>query len=594
MDDKRLPRKLAAILYADVAGYSRLTGENEDVTHHTLRECLDRLSTTIESHEGSVVHYAGDAVLARFDAALDALSAAIDAQEKFSQCAEEDDRIAQLRFRIGVNLGDVIEDRGDIYGDGVNIAARLEALADAGGICVSESVRIAVGNKLSIGFESLGSQQVKNIAEPIVAYRVLIDGSTTQRAGATRADSKPSILVLPFVSKTSDADDLYLVEGITDEIRLGLCRFRGVVVIARGTSHKLKDQSIDPVEAASQVKADYVLEGSVRKAGNKVRVSTDLVRVSTGQQVWAERYDRTLEDLFEIQDEISQRIITKLIGRIEEDSRGDALRKGTENLTAYDCVLRGNHYFNDWRCSPENAQLAAEMYQRAIELDPEYAAAYTGLAAVHFHHFEKEWTDTPDESGDMSIQLARKAVELDPDDSFARLVLAIAYFKVKKNFELSNTQLQAAMELNPNQYWSYCFKCWFSTCEGDPEEGIQCGTEAIRRNPLLPDACLYSIGFAEYLSGRYEKAIEAYGRMSHPYAEDEACIAACYAQLGRLEEAAKAANEFRRLIALKTPNKDPATDLEKWKGYWLNIFPLKDQAALDHILDGIRKAGLIA
>ena len=174
MDEKRLPRKLAAILYADVAEYSRLTGENEDVTHHTLRECLDRLSTTIESHEGSVVHYAGDAVLARFDAALDALSAAIDAQEMFSECAREDARLAQLRFRIGVNLGDVIEDRGDIYGDGVNIAARLETLADPGGICVSESVRTAIGNKLSVGFDSLGQQQVKNIAEPIGAYRVLM------------------------------------------------------------------------------------------------------------------------------------------------------------------------------------------------------------------------------------------------------------------------------------------------------------------------------------------------------------------------------------------------------------------------------------
>ncbi|MDJ0958403.1 MAG: adenylate/guanylate cyclase domain-containing protein [Arenicellales bacterium] len=593
---ERLPRKLAAILYADVAGYSRMTGQDEDATHRSLRQRLDQLAETIESNGGFIVHYAGDAVLARFDAALDAVSAAIKAQELFNLTAMGENGGNEITFRMGINLGDVIEDQGDIYGDGVNIAARLETLADPGGVCISESVRTALGNKLPVDFESIGSQQVKNIAEPITAYRLLIGGAAkTIKAvnGASQTDRKPSILVVPFVSRTHDPEDGYLVDGITEEIRLGLCRFKGIMVIARGSSNKVMEQSMDSVGAAKQLNADYLLEGSVQKGGSKIRVSASLTKTSTGQQVWAERYDRTLENLFEIQDEVSQRIITKLIGSIEEESKDSALRKGTDNLTAYDCVLRGNHYFGDWRGSRENMELAAEMYQRAIDLDPQYAAAYAGLASVRFRCFEKGWTDAPEETGEASFRLARKAVELDPHDSLARLVLAVASFKVRQNVELTHTQIQAALELNPNQFWNYCFKCWFSTCVGDFEEGIHCGIEAIQRNPLLPDGCLYSIGFAEYLAGRYEKAIEAYGRMSHPYPEDEACIAACYAQLGRLDEAKEAGKEFRRRIASEDPDKDPGSDPQKWKDYWLELFPLKDQAALDHVIDGLIKAGLI-
>jgi len=290
MED-RLPRKLAAILYADVAGYSRLTGEDEDATHRTLSEYLDLISSTIESHRGQVMHYAGDAVLAKFDAVVDAMSAAVAIQNELKAHNQDlpDDR--KVQFRIGVNSGDVIEDRGDIYGDGVNVAARLESLAEPGGICVSESVRTAIGKKLNLDHEDMGKQQVKNIAEPVQAYRVVMkkkDETTiaTPRTTAHELSEKPSIAVLPFTNMSGDPEQEYFSDGITEDIITELSRFRELQVMARNSSFYYKGQAIKVQDVGRELGVSYVVEGSVRKAGNRVRVTVQMVEAESGTHVW--------------------------------------------------------------------------------------------------------------------------------------------------------------------------------------------------------------------------------------------------------------------------------------------------------------------
>ena len=592
MED-HLPRKLAAILYADVADYSRLTGEDEDATHRTLGEYLDLISTTIQSHRGQIMHYAGDAVLAKFDAVLDALSSAVTIQTDLGARNSDVPDEAKLRFRIGINLGDVIEDRGDIYGDGVNVAARLESLAQPGGICISDSVRIALGNKLPLEFECMGEQEVKNIAEPVKVFRATIQQNpagtkTDTPQNSVESSEKPSIVVLPFANMSDDPEHEYFVDGITEEIITGLGHFREIIVVARGSSFLFKNQSVDAVEAAGKLGVEYVLEGGVRKAGDRVRITTQLINGKTGFQLWAERYDRVLEDIFAVQDDVSQRIVAMLSSRLEEDSQKRALRKSTTNLSAYDYWLRGKHYLGDWKGSEDDVLRAREMFEHSIELDPEYAAAYAGLASVYLEEFNHGWTTSLEETGARALELARKAVALDERDSYAHFVLAAVYRNVKSNFELADAQVRIAIELNPNYYWNYCFKCWLSTFAGDLEEGISCGNEAIRRNPLLPDNCLVGIVFAEYFAGRYKRAIESFSKMLHPTVATQACIAACYTHLDRDDEARALAEDVRNSLTKKYTTLNE----KSWQRYWLGALPLKDPKGLEPLFKDLRKAGL--
>jgi len=297
--DERLPRKLAAILYADVAGYSRLTGNDEDATPRILSEYLDLIAQTVSSCQGQVIHYAGDAVLARFDAVVDAVSAAIEIQTSLAKSNDDlaDDR--KLQFRIGVNLGDVIEDRGDIYGDGVNIAARLESLAVPGGICISESVRSAIGNKLKIEYEDMGEQSVKNIDEPVRAYQIkgLGTATTEYNPRKTKITDKPSLAVLQFQNRSKDADDDYFVEGITEEVMTRLCRYREIVVAALGSSKEVSKPQIDVGQATESLDVQYALTGSVRRAGDRVRITASLIEGKTGLPIWSDQYDHVLDDI---------------------------------------------------------------------------------------------------------------------------------------------------------------------------------------------------------------------------------------------------------------------------------------------------------
>ena len=594
MED-RLPRKLAAILYADVAGYSRLTGEDEDATHRALRDYLDVIASIIKSHGGHVMHYAGDAVLAKFEAVVDSMSAAIDIQNDLKSRNNDLPKERRMEFRIGVNSGDVIEDRGDIYGDGVNVAARLEALADPGGICISDAVRTAVGKKLNLNLRDIGQQQVKNIEESVRAYKVALDTGDESQVTASKQPThelpdKPSIAVLPFKNMAGDTDDDYFVEGITEEIMTGIGRFRELVVAARGSSFLVGSQSLDISEAAKKLGVQYVLEGSVRRGGDRVRVTANLIEGTTGHQVWSERYDRVLDDIFEVQDDVAQKIVVTLAGSIERADQARSLSKEASNLSAYECVLRGRHFYGEWGKGHDNEDVlqARKMFERAIEIDERCASAYAGLAATYLTEFERGWSDTPKVAGEQCLAVARKAVELDENDSYAHLILAGAQWKVNRDWERSQSQLEAAIERNPNYYWSYCFGSWFCACAGDLELSIEHGNEAMRRSPLLPDGCLVTLGFTEYLAGRYEHAIANFTRMTNIGEDASAGLAASYAQLGRREEAQAAAAEFR------TISKRGAMNAADWASFLATYMPFKDQEPVEHLSEGLGKAGLVA
>ena len=591
--DERLPRKLAAILYADVAEYSRLTGEDEDATHRALSEYLDLIAERIASHYGQVMHYAGDAVLAKFDAVVDALSCATDIQQLLAAQNEALPDERKVYFRIGVNLGDVIEDRGDIYGDGVNVAARLESLADAGGICISDAVRSAVKKKLDLDYEDMGKQVLKNIEEPVHSFRVkgFKSGATATSLNHSKQGQsavKPSIVVLQFQNMSKDAGNDYFVEGITEEIMTSLCRYREIVVAALGSSILVSQQKVDAGEAAKRLGVQYALSGSVRRVGDRVRITAGLIEGETGHQIWSEQYDHVLDDIFQVQDEVARKIVTKLVGKIERSDHERSLRKETDNLSAYECVLHGRYFFHDWHGSEEDVRSAREMFEQAIKLDPRYAAAYAGLAATYLEDFEHGWWSNPEVSGAKCFELAQKAIELDEDDSYAHLVLSNAYWKVKSNFELAKSQLEAAIDLNPNYYWNYCYGCWFSACNGDLDASVVQANEAIRRNPLLPDGCLWSLSFTEYLARRYENSISVICQISKLEPESYACLAACYAQLGRVEEARKAVEEFSEQSEKGTMS------AAEWSEYWRMYLNFKDHAPVDHLIEGLDKAGLVS
>ncbi len=414
----RLPRKLAAILYADVAGYSRLTGEDEESTHRLLSAYLDALSQTIETYGGTVVHYAGDAVLAEFPTVTDALASAAKIQRELGARNQELPNERKVQFRIGVNLGEIIVDRDDIYGDGVNVAARLESLSEPGGICISEAVRTAVGKKLPLEYEFMGEQQVKNIAEPVRAYHarmrpdaVLPQPQTTSRRstasdrrrlvlsvtialliiagvttfgywnawlpgqGPTSADrkafplaDKPSIAVLPFDNLSGDPEQEYFADGISEDIVTELSRLSNLLVIARNSSFTYKDRAVTVQDVGKELGVRYILEGSVRKSSDRVRITAQLIDATNGYHLWAERYDRKLAEVFAVQDDVTRKIVTALSVKLAGDEK-DQLARGTiANFEAYDLLLRGQQY--ERRRTKEDNALAQDTYRRAIELDP--------------------------------------------------------------------------------------------------------------------------------------------------------------------------------------------------------------------------------
>ena len=581
---ERLPRKLAAILYADVAGYSRLTGEDEDATHRALSEYLDLM---IQAHHGKVVHYAGDAFLARFDAAVDATSAAIAIQEQLNASNEKLSDSRKVEFRIGVNLGDVIEDRGDIYGDGVNVAARLEALADPGGICISASVRSAVGNKLDLRYEDMGEQSVKNIAEPVRAYKVVIGArqaaATESVPAAPELPDKPSIAVLPFVNMSNDPDQEYFADGIAEDLITALSHNKQWFVVARNSSFAYKGRHVNVRQIGKELGVRYVLEGSVRRSGNRLRITGQLIEAETDKHLWADRFDGNLDDVFDLQDKITECVVGAIEPSLRKAEIERSKRKPPDDVRAYDLYLSSLPHIYAMR--PAENKQALDLLHKSVELDPNYAPALAYLAWAYEQRLVRDWGAYGEDDSGNAVAFARRAIAADRDDAHVMAAAGFVLVMIARDYDQGLEAVERARELNPNIAFVSMFVGVSKLFGGDPDEALVSFEDAIRCSPADPGAFFfYSVAaLAHLFRGRPKEAYELSKKSVRMYADWDTTYWAmipALVQLGRMEEAHAAVGKFLTLAPTAT-----VTRLSE-------LLPVRNPESLKIILDGMKTAGL--
>ncbi len=586
----RLPRKLAGILYADVAGYSRLTGEDEEGTHRRLSEYLDLISDAIEKHRGRVVHYAGDAVLADFDTVTEALSCSTCIQRALAIRNRDLPDGRKVEFRIGVNLGEVIVDRDDIYGDGVNVAARLEGLAEPSGICISESVRTAVGKKLDLGYEFMGEQKVKNIEEPVRAYRVLMEEAEEPKIISTENPAldfpdKPSIAVLPFDNMSGGSEQEYFADGISEDLITALSKIHWFFVIARNSSFTYKGQAVEVTRVASELGVRYVIEGSVRKAGNRVRITAQLIDATTGRHVWAERYDRSLVDIFELQDEMTQTIAGAVEPELSAAERERVARTPPENLGAWETYQRGLWHL--WNFTKDDVAEAQRLFQQVHELDPAFATPYAFESYSHYLSVILGFSEVPGESLEAALTAAKKALALDDKDPVAYFALGRVYMMLGEH-DASVAELEKALELSPSFAQAHHGLGFALVLSGRLEEAAKALDKAIRlspRDPLLWGTMSFRSMACNLLQQDEAAADWARKAIHEPRAAGGgywpyAVLASALGNLGQTAEAREAVD--------KALERKPDLSLT----YLETTLPTKEPGGLETYFDGLRKAGL--
>lgn len=582
MSSESYQRKLATILYTDVAGYSRLTGADEEGTHKILSDYLDLISSLVAKHDGRVVHYAGDAVLADFAMVSSALNCAVSIQRNIAVSNADLPSERKVQFRIGINLGEVIVDRNDIFGDDVNIAARLESLAEPGGICISESVRSALGEKLPFAYEFLGEQWVKNIATPIRVYRVLLDENKVGAKLTRRSGYRPSIAVLPFENISGDPEQEYFVDGVTEEIITALSRIRWFFVIARHSTFAYKDRSIDIREVAKELGVQYVVEGSVRKAGNWIRVTSQLIDGSVGKQVWAKRFDREYQDIFSLQDELADMIVGALEPELGKAEREQARAKYPENLHAWDLYQRGlwhlYHYTN------EDIREAKRSFRKALELDPGLAVAYSGLAEANYFRLVYGHSNSPERDREEALVAATKAVMLDNEDAAAHCTLGRVHY-MRRDHHLAIPELETALELNSSLAWGHYGLGAAKVFSSKAREAIPHLETAINLSPRDPNMGSFLVRMADaYLFMRnYEEAIQwAMKALQQPNFQWSryAVLISALGHLGKQDEA----DQFLKQL-LKNRN-DFSIDFVR------ETHLFSDSNDMNHFLEGLRKANV--
>ena len=554
MSEHRVERRLAAILAADVAGYSRLMGADEEGTLARLNaHRREFLEPTVAEHRGRVVKRTGDGILVEFVSAVDATRCAIEVQHGMAQrnigVADEQ----RIEIRIGVHVGDIIIEEGDIFGDGVNIAARLESVAQPGGLCISEDAYRQVRDKLDANFLDSGERQLKNIARPVRIYEFYPD---TSPAGKTPASElarpdKPSIAVLPFQNMSGDAEQEYFADGMVEDIITGLSRFKWLFVIARNSTFAYKGRSVDIKQVGHELGVRYALEGSVRKAAGRVRITTQLIDAETGAHVWAERYDRSMDDIFALQDEITLSTVAAIEPSVRRAEIERAKRKRPENLDAYDLVLRATPLADTGM--PDGASQALPFLERAISLDPNYALAHGQAAFCHEILYIR--AGRREETRSAAIRHAHSAIALGPDDASALVYGGIAIGLVEHDRALAQEVFESALAVSPSAAWAYLWGALILGWGGDAERAIEWGERGIRLSPFDPwiTAALHGISMGHFLNGRYDDAAKAARRAirSKPgFSISHMLLAAALAKLGRTD-AAKAAAE--RVLQLQ-PN----------------------------------------
>jgi adenylate cyclase len=621
-------RKLAAILHADVVGFSRLMGEDEAGTHRALGELRGAVDPLIAAHGGRIVGTAGDSLLADFSSVVDALKCAVEMQRAARAINDPLAPDRRLELRIGVNLGDVIIDGDNIFGDGVNIAARLEALAQPGTVCISHTVYEQVRNKLDLDYRPLGSHRVKNIAEPIRAYAVGVPAAAPRprkgrrllvaaagaaalivaglvawafHAGAgrellglvaapktvevaslatpARLAERPSVAVVPFKNLSDDRNQDYFSDGITEDVITALGRFSNLLVIAKSASFPFKGSNAPPAEIGRLLDARYLLAGSVRRAGDRLRVNAELTEAATGLHVWSETYDAEVKEIFAVQDDIARRVVGAAAVKLTRFERERVLTKPTENLAAYEYVLRGREFLS--HASRDKNDEAAALFQRAIDLDPNYAAAYAALGGSHFEAVVSGWTEFRQEELEQAETLAQKALALDSTTTSAYRLLAIINM-YKRRYDLAMGQIDHALEINPNEADSYQIRGTVLVWAGKAAEGLPWLEGALRFDRAQSNTAL-NLCIAYYFLGRYREAVEVGDRVlaRNPGRSiallGRPVLAAAYAQMGRDQDA-----EGERAIVARL---SPLFDAHRFAGQF------GTQPAQDQMLEGLKKAG---
>jgi adenylate cyclase len=634
MAEEGYKRKLTAVFSADVVGYSRLMGEDEATTVKTLETYKDIMAALIKQHRGRVVDSPGDNLLAEFASVVDAVQCGVAVQKELQAHNADLPENRRMRFRIGINLGDVIEEGGRVYGDGVNIAARLESLADPGGICVSKTAFDHIESKLPLGYQFLGEQKVKNISKPLGAYKVLMEPRVTRadgkggakegqtwrykpvfagaiavlivilgvgawnlywRASKIRPASqekmafplpdKPSIAVLPFVNMSEDPKQEYFSDGLTEDLITDLSQISGLFVIARNSTFAYKGKSVNARQVAEELGVRYVLEGSVRKADKQVRINTQLIDATTGGHLWAKRYDGDLDDVFSLQDNITQKIVAALAVKLSTGEKEQVARKGTDNIVAYDAFLKGGEYYRRW--TPEDFLKAIPYFQKAIELDPNYGRAYAALASIYFESWLRMW-DWPRILGlsmiacfDETEKYLQKAMEnptpLAHQVTSKKLVHLLYY-------EEGVAEARRAIALDPNDADGYVAMADALIYSGNFEEAVDFVKKAMRLDPNNPATYLYTLGLAHFGMEQFQQASSFFERAFKLNPEmgslQRAYLAVAYLYLGQAE---KARTEL---------DKSKIETMEMYN-MWVGIREVyKKPRDRERLLDGLRKVGI--
>ncbi|WP_371744751.1 tetratricopeptide repeat protein [Nordella sp. HKS 07] len=573
-------RRLAAILAADVAGYSRLMAADESGTLGRLRRLrAEVFEPKIAQFYGRIVGSAGDSLLIEFASAVNAVQCAVEVQRELDgQNANlpEDRRMA---FRVGVNLGDVIAEDNTIHGDGVNVAARLEKLAEPGGVCIGHAIYDQVKGKLAYTYDDLGEQRVHNIAEPVRAYRVKPANASVNSLSASPArdarplPDRPSIAVLPFQNMSGDVEQEYFADGLADDLITDLSKIPGFLVIARNSTFAYKGRAVDIRSVAKDLGVRYVIEGSVRRSATRLRINAQLIDAANNSHLWADRFDRDLADVFLLQDEIVGKIVNALTGALPSPSL-PSRRKAT-TLESYDMFVRGRAVVIQ---SPESNRAALPLLEKAIELDPEFADAHAWLAKSH----EFAWTyggEAKEPHHSLALAAVQRALALDPQNADAHTILG-NHLLHEGELDKAEAELAIALRIDPNHANGWAFLGELKVSEGLALDGVELALKAFRLNPYPPGWYHWLLGYTQYAARHYEDAVRTLRHETTYQTGSCRLLAASLAQLGRLDEAKV---EGRRFLAI-----NPNFTIQ----HWASIVPFRYEADRQHFIDGYTKAGL--
>ena len=586
MASDQVKRKLAAILAADIAGYSRLMGADETGTLARLKEYrLELIDPKNKQYHGRVVKTTGDGILIEFPSVVDAISCSLEVQQGMRERNADIPKEKRIEFRIGINLGDVIVEGRDLYGDGVNIAARLEGLAEPGGICISQTVLNHTRGKVAFDVEDLGEQTLKNIVQPIHVYRLTVNsdrGSAVSRPLelALALPDKPSIAVLPFQNMGLDPEQDYFADGIVEDIITALSRFSELFVIARNSSFTYKGRAVDMKQVGRELGVRYVLEGSVRKAGNRVRITGQLIDAITGAHLWADRFDGSLDNIFDLQDEITVSVVGAIAPKLQQAEIERAKRKPTGSLDAYDYYLRGVARLYRW--TRDASEEALRLFYKAIDLDPEFGSAYGMAARCHVWRYANRWISENEKLE--AVRLARLAVVFGSEDAAALTAAGLALGYLANDLDAGATFIDRALAINPNMATAWHFSCWIRISLGLPDLALSHESRAMRLSPLDPllGHMQTAAALAELCAGRFVEAslyAQKATRNLPNFPIGLGVAAASSALAGRLEEAQNAVAHLRQLI--------PAPTLSD-----LIVIPFRRPEDRAMFEEGLHKAGL--